>query len=261
MRLRRKLACAAITLLAAYAAWIGLLRNLPLFQVQNVTVSGLAGGAPQIASTLELTAREMTTTNYSVARLRSAVAGYTLVDTLRVHAAFPHGMRIQVIERRPLARLDVGGNIVAVSGDGSVLAGLIPSRKLPLLRSESAAVGGRVRDSLTREELALLSAAPSVLRHRVYTVTLGSEGLTVQLRNGPAIYFGDGSLPHAKWDSAAAVLANSTSRGASYINVSLPSRPAAQIDYPATTATGGTSAATTTLADSTQNAASSSTSG
>ena len=265
MRLRYKLACVGVALLSAYAVWVAVLRSLPLFQVQRVTVTGLSGdAAPQIRSALELTARGMTTTDVSLARLRAAVAGYTLVSGLRVDSELPHGLRIRVIERRPFVRLDVDRVIVAVSRDDRVLAGLVPSRRLPLLRSMRAPVDGTVSDPLTLEEIALLAAAPRPLLDHVYSVAVGSEGLTVQLRDGPAIYFGDDTLPHAKWESAAVVLANPTAHGASYIDVSLPSRPAAQVDDPATraastAAVGSTS--TASAADLTQSVASSSTSG
>lgn len=234
MRLRHKLACVVLVLLVGYGAWIALVRHLSVFQVRNVTVSGLSGNAaPQIRSALELTARGMTTTDVSLARLHAAVASYTLVASLRVSSEYPHGLHIRVIERRPFVRLDVGGVIVAVARDDSVLAGLRASRRLPLVRSGVAPVGGRVSDPQARLEIALLDDAPAPLLAHVYSVTAGSHGLTVQLRRGPAIYFGDDALPHAKWASAAAVLANPTSRGASYIDVSLPSRPAAQVDDPA----------------------------
>jgi cell division septal protein FtsQ len=201
----------------------------------------------------------MTTTDFSTARLRAAVAGYAYVGGLRVRTQFPHGVAIQVIERLPLARLDVAGNIVAVSADGRVLSGLAPSRELPLLHTTVVPVGGRATGAVTREELDLLGAAPAPLRSRVYDVYLGSDGLTVQLRRGPLLYFGDGTLPHAKWDSAAAVLGSPTSRGARYIDVSWPSRPAAQVDDPATSAGG--SAASASLGSSGAGQPSSSTPG
>ena len=47
------------------------------------------------------------------------------------------------------------------------------------------------------------------------------------LRDGPQLYFGDAGRLTAKWDSAVAVLANSSSAGAAYIDVTDPSRPAA----------------------------------
>jgi cell division septal protein FtsQ len=264
--LRYKLGFAVLALLAAYGLWLGLLRNLALFEVRSVSISGLAGNAaPQIASTLELTAREMTTTNFSLERLRSAVADYQSVASLRADTEFPHGVRIEVIERHPLARLDVDGTIVAVASNDHVLSGLPPSRTLPLVRSSVAPRGERVRDPLAREELALLAAAPAPLRSHVYQVRLSNEGLTVRLRHGPLIYFGDDSLPHAKWDSAAAVLANPSSRGARYIDVSLPARPAAAVGDPATEPESSTSpqgtASVATILGGASAEASSSTSG
>ena len=47
------------------------------------------------------------------------------------------------------------------------------------------------------------------------------------LRSGPELYFGASDRLTAKWDSAVAVLANASSAGAAYIDVSDPSRPAA----------------------------------
>jgi cell division protein FtsQ len=247
--LRYKLGVALFALLAGYVLWLTALRNLPLFQVQSVAISGLGGNAaPQISSTLELTAREMTTTNFSLGRLRSAVAGYESVASLTAHTEFPHGVRIDVVERRPLARLDYNGTIVAVASNDEVLAGLRPARKLPLVRTTAAPLGDRVVDPLARSELALLAAAPAPLRSHVYQVRLSSEGLTVRLRHGPLIYFGDDALRHAKWDSASVVLANPSSRGARYIDVSLPDRPAADVGDPATEVAGGGAQASTSVA-------------
>jgi cell division protein FtsQ len=265
VHLRYKLGLAVLALLGAYGLWLGLLRNLALFEVRSVSVSGLPGNAaPQLASTLELTAREMTTTNFSVARLRSAVSEYQSVATIHADTEFPHGVRIQVVERRPLARLDYNRTIVAVAGNDRVLAGFVPSRTLPLIRSSAAPRGSSVNDPLVREELGLLAAAPQSLRSHVYQVRMSSEGLTVRLRHGPLIYFGDDALRHAKWDSAAVVLANPSSRGARYIDVSLPARPAAFVgdgatEEPSTPTQGAASVAT--ILGGASSEASSSTSG
>jgi cell division protein FtsQ len=235
VHLRYKLGFGLLALLAGYVLWLALLRNLSLFQVQSVTVSGLSGGsAPQIDATLELTAREMTTTNFSAGRLRAAVASYSSVAGLSVHTGFPHAVRIDVVERRPLARLDYDGSLLAVARHDRVLSGLAPSKALPLVRSTRSPLGDRVTYWLTRAELTVLAAAPRPLWRRVYSIREGSEGLTVRLRDGPLLYFGDDSLVHAKWDSASVVLASPTSRGARYIDVSLPGRPAAAVGDPLT---------------------------
>jgi hypothetical protein len=97
-----------------------------------------------------------------------------------------------------------------------------------------APIGGRVRDAQTLAELRIVGDAPLPLRSHIVSVIRGSDGYTVLLHDGPVLYFGDATLPHAKWDAAAAVLASPTSRGARYIDVALPSRPAAQVGDPST---------------------------
>jgi cell division protein FtsQ len=79
---------------------------------------------------------------------------------------------------------------------------------------------------------------------RVFT---GPKGLTLAMRNGLLAYFGDGSLPHAKWLSLARVLSDQSSAGASYVDVRVPERPAAGfpagVSAPAAAAAGSGSAA------------------
>jgi hypothetical protein len=70
---------------------------------------------------------------------------------------------------------------------------------------------------------------------------MGPQGVTVAMRNGLLVYFGDATRPHAKWLSLARVLADPSSEGASYVDVRLPERPAAGF---ASGAVPATSAAT-----------------
>jgi hypothetical protein len=55
------------------------------------------------------------------------------------------------------------------------------------------------------------------------------NGVVLQLRGGPQVYFGADSKLTQKWQDAVAVLQNSASRGAAYIDVSDPGRPAAGV--------------------------------
>ena len=74
----------------------------------------------------------------------------------------------------------------------------------------------------------LLAAAPYRLLSKVGDVSDGAaHGLVAQLRDGPSIYFGDSAQLPAKWNAAAAVLADAGSAGAVYIDVTDPNRPAA----------------------------------
>ncbi len=80
----------------------------------------------------------------------------------------------------------------------------------------------------------MLGAAPRMLLGWVERVYEGREGFTVAMRGGLLLYFGDATRPHAKWRSAARVLADPSSAGATYVDVRAPERPAA-----GTTAPGG----------------------
>ena len=55
----------------------------------------------------------------------------------------------------------------------------------------------------------------------------GPRGLTLQMRDGLLVYFGDASRPHAKWLSLESVLADPSSAGAQYVDLRLPEHPAA----------------------------------
>jgi hypothetical protein len=68
----------------------------------------------------------------------------------------------------------------------------------------------------------------------VTRVLIGPHGLTADLRRGPALYFGDTARLRAKWAAAAAVLADPGARGARYVDLHLPERPAAQVADPQT---------------------------
>jgi cell division protein FtsQ len=224
-----------------------LLRHSSLSAVERVQVRGLVAvhGADTAAIETALTsaAHGMSTLAVSPAALRAAVAAYPIVGAVRVHPSFPHGLRIEVVERPPVAALVVSGASTAVAADGVVLGPGFLSGSLPLVNagkatgatatSASAAtstlppIGGSVRGASLLGALAILGAAPAALAHTVTRVYSGPKGLTVALRGGLLAYFGDATRPHAKWLSLARVLADSSSAGASYIDVRLPERPAA----------------------------------
>ena len=240
---RMGIALAVLALLGG--GWL-LLRKSPLVSVEHVQIAGVQGvDAGPIDAALRGAARGMSTLGVNTAALRAAVAPYRVVRELTVSTSFPHGLRIDVVEQLPVAVLSIGGVHTAVAGDGVVLGPqLLASERVPLpaitLAAGSAtladlrSVGGHVEDATARAELRVLGAAPRVLLGWVSRVFAGPEGLTVAMRNGVAIYFGGATRPHAKWLSAARVLSDPSSAGATYVDVRAPERPAA-----GTTAAGG----------------------
>lgn len=220
--------------------WL-LLRRSPLVSVEHVQIAGVQGvDAGSVDAALQGAARGMSTLNVNVGALRAAVARFHVVRELSVSTSFPHGLRINVVEQLPVATLSVGGAHTAVAADGVVLGpALLANERVPLpaitlAAGSSTLPGGHVENAIARAELTVLGAAPRVLLGWVSKVFIGPEGLTVAMRNGVSLYFGDATRPHAKWLSAARVLADPSSAGATYVDVRAPERPAA-----GTTSVGG----------------------
>jgi cell division protein FtsQ len=235
------------------------LRGSSLVAVEHVHIAGVHGaGAAQIRAALDDAATRMTTMDFHAGALRSAVGSYAIVGAVRVKTSFPHTVSIEVSERPPVAALVSAGQRTAVAADGTVLGPSLLSRALPTVSGSIEPVtGARVGEATTLAALAVLGAAPAPLARfvtRVYND--GPEGLTVAMRNGLLVYFGNDTRPHAKWLSLARVLTSPSSAGALYVDVRLPERPAAGFSA----ISGATSATVPSSGTPTSNAASSSSS-
>jgi cell division protein FtsQ len=224
----RTLAAIALVVLAAGGAWLWL-RDSSLVQVNGVTVTGASGpDAGQIDAALEEAAHGMTTLHVNVAKLRAAVTEFPSVKDIKVSTAFPHGMRIRVLEQQAVAVLSAPGQRAAVAEDGTVLRGSSTPGGLPTVPVGALPSGSRITDHRTLAILTVLGAAPYQLLGHVQSVAdNASHGVVVQLRNGPSLYFGDPGLDSAKWTAASDVLADPGSVGAGYIDLTDPRRPAA----------------------------------
>ena len=191
---RLRVVVAAAVLLAALAG-LGLwLRDSSLVRVNDVTVSGLQGRqAAEIRAALTAAALDMTTLDIDDAALRDAVATYPVVRSLRTTTDFPHRLRIVVSAYRPVAALQHAGaaDRIAVAFDGTLLRGN-SVMGLPVIGVKTTAGGTRVTDAATLHAIAVVAAAPSVLRARVERVYRDAHGLTATVDGGPKLYFGGG---------------------------------------------------------------------
>ncbi len=239
-RLRITLLLALVAVPALTAGWLWL-RNSPLVAVERVQVVGVHGPEAQsIEAALVGAARHMSTLDVHSRALLAAVAPYRVVRELEATASFPHGLRIRVVEQLPVAALAAASGRTAVAADGVVLGPALLSGSLPLLAGGSGhtaigpSPGQRVREASSLACLAVLGAAPAPLAKAAVRVFTGPKGVTVVMRDGLRVYFGDASRPQAKWLSLERVLADPSSAGATYVDVRVPERPAAGL--PGTTA-------------------------
>ncbi len=213
-----------LAVLAPLAMWI---RSSSLVRVEEVSVTGIDGAqAKQIKRALQAAGRDMTTLDVREDALRSAVAAYPVVRSLRTETDFPHGLRIVVNAYEPVAAVRSGAGLTAVAGDGTLLRGSA-TRGLPVVAVRARRGGDRLGRGHALGAVRLMAAAPRALRSRVARVYLGPRGLTTSMQNGPKLYFGGAAQPSAQWGAAAQVLASSTSRGAAYVDLRIPDRPVA----------------------------------
>ena len=220
--------CALVSIPLFGGGWLWL-RDSSLVAVRHVHIVGVHGvESVEIRTALDAAAGRMTTMDFDVAALRSAVAQFAIVGGVRATTSFPHTVSILVTERPPVAALVSAGQRTAVAADGTVLGPALLSSSLPVVSGAvEPAPGARLREAASLAAVAVLGAAPSSLARFVARVYNGPEGLTVAMRNGLLVYFGNAVRPHAKWLSLARVLTSPSAAGAWYVDVRLPERPAA----------------------------------
>jgi cell division protein FtsQ len=228
-RMRRWLVvalCVALVLGAIYMFWF---RDSSFVSVEQVSVTGARGDdAARMRAALTGAAHDMSTLHVDRDKLQQAVAGFSSVRTLEVSSDFPHGLRIRVIERRPVAIAVSDSGRVPVSTDGNVLQGVPTDGALPTIKVPEPPRSGRLEGTGVLRLVAVAGGAPPELSHRLTDVSVkGGKGIVAHLRHGPDVIFGDPGRIAAKWLAAARVLADPSAQGATYVDVRLPERPAA----------------------------------
>jgi cell division protein FtsQ len=225
-RLRLLVAVAVLAALAA-AGWMWL-RDSSFVRVTDVQVTGATSSAePRIRAALDSAAREMTTLHVRERTLQQAVAGFPSVAALRVRTEFPHGLVVEVVERRPAAVLTAGDQSVAVTGAGLVLRDVATPSDLPEVALEGSLAGARVAEPRALAALTVAAATPAALRERTARIAYGPRGITAELDDGPPLIFGTSDDAAAKWAAAARVLADPSAVGATYLDLRAHGRVAA----------------------------------
>lgn len=251
-RLPRRAQLLTVALAALLAllggAWLWF-RDSSLVAVKRVSIVGVAGpDVSAIERALRSAALTMTTLDVNMGQLRTAVQPYPDVRSLSVSTHFPHTIVIRVSEQVPVALVTVSGRTIPVAGDGTLLSTrAAPSGSLPAIALRVPPGGTHLTEPGARAALAVLAAAPYALLPHIQQASWSAQhGVVISLRSGPAVYFGDATRLQAKWESAVAVLGDPGSRGAQYLDVSDPDRPAAgaaPAQSTTTSATTSTSAA------------------
>jgi cell division protein FtsQ len=220
------LAALAAVLAVAYLLW---LRDSSLVAVERTTVTGLSTDqAGEIRAALKRAAREMTSLNVDSTALEEAVERYPEVAGVEADPTFPHELHIEVTERTPVASISpVGGDSVAVAADGTLIEAGKTADPLPELVGIEPPASGALRDRPAVAAVKVVAALPEVLSARVTTLEeRPGEGFVATVAGGPEVVLGDLDQLEDKWLAAAAAIADGGADEASYVDVSVPERPA-----------------------------------
>lgn len=224
---RRALAITVAALLVVSAATWLLVRNSGLVAVEQVRVVGLSGYYDRAARrAVAGEAQTMTTMNVSEDRIAEVAGRYVNVAGVRTDANFPHGLTVYVDVRRTVAAAKLGARTVAVTATGVTVDNARNLSALPNIEVSGVLKDGRVTDRRALGGLSVLGAAPDVLLRRVKTLRWGRDGLTLVLDKGVRLIFGNRLQAAAKWSAAAAILGKTGTRGAHYVDLRVPDRPA-----------------------------------
>src|SRR4051794_9105517 len=199
-------------------AWF-LLRDSPLVSVDKVNISGVSGSqASEVRQALTDAAERMTTLDVDQAKLTDAVRQFPIIAGVKAHGRLLHTLDIEVVQHVPVAALANGDRRMAVATDGTILQNTL-TKDLPLVPVAAPPGGTQLAEPKAQRMVTLLGAAPEEMLPKIERAGIDDVGLTVQMAQGPELYFGDTSRLAAKWAAAERVLTDYTSRGASYIDV------------------------------------------
>jgi cell division protein FtsQ len=207
--------------LAAVGLVLGFLwfRDSSFAAVEQVTVTGSGSSErDRVVAALEAAGDGMSTLHLDEGTLRDAVRPFSSVADLRIRPDFPHALRIEVIEHRPVALVQFGASRVPATGGGLLLEG-VQADDLPVVQAAKPAAGDRVREPRVLEALRVAAAAPPALEQRSERLFFGDGGIRLDLAGGPDLVFGDGDAAAHKWRAAARVLAEDSSAGALYLDL------------------------------------------
>ncbi len=216
----------AIGLLAGYQFW---LRDSSVVSIKDLEIVGITGKdeeSKQIRGTIEVAVGEMTTLHAKPDLLADELSRFPRVADSRIETSLPDSATVTVTLRADGSRFGSGADELLIATDGVVL-GPAGDRAdgLPRIVSGDPPESGRLSGRSLSQAL-VLGGVPKELRPYVRSSDYGQEGVEVTLSNGLVLIFGDANQTEEKWKSAASVIADPEMTDASYVDLTVPRRPA-----------------------------------
>lgn len=219
LSLRYVLALVLVVGLVGTGAWLVL--GSSVLQVHQVDVSG-----NKLLSVGEVRRAAGVTTGEQVAlvdleRARDRVAALAPVKSVQVNRAWPDRIEVRIVERTPVAVVEIGGRLRGLDADGVVFREYArPPRGLPRVRPTTAAGADALREAAT-----VVGSLPEELARRVDHVEVETiDRVTLVLRDGRQVMWGSAEESEQK----AEVLAVLLQEPGRVFDVSVPGSPTAR---------------------------------
>lgn len=232
-----------LVLAAAYQFW---LRDSSFVEIKNLEIVGVSDKSvegKQIDEAVRTAMGEMTTLNVKPAVLEQELSRFPRVAGFEIETSFPDTATVTVQVRENGSIYGDGSDALLIATDGTVLGPAGGQEEsLPLIGEgdppeASPADGGKPSrvESLTGRALTqalVLGATPAEIRSYVKQTTMTRDGVLVELDDGLLMLFGDSSHADEKWRAAAALIADPNFDTSSYVDLSVPRRPAVSAEPP-----------------------------
>lgn len=204
----------------------------PLLAVHQVDVRGYArDDSADLVRALEDAAGEGTVIVPATAQLRRVAERFPWVESISVSRTWPRGLRVDVVQARPVAVVSFGAQAALVSASGRVLGPVTGGERLGVVRLRAAApeAGGSLPE-IERAVLPLLANLPAKLGARIEDLQVDRSGVvTAALADGPPLRLGRAERMAAKATALRLMVADVPARElalAAYIDLSVPENPA-----------------------------------
>jgi len=216
----------AVALFVAFHYWF---RDSSFVEIKNLEVRGVSshteeGG--QITSAINVATGEMTTLHLQPELLTEELARFPRVESTKIEASFPNDATVTVVQRGNGSVFDTGADELLIATDGTVLgtAGA-GTESLPRIEAGDPPAGSMV-EGRTLVQALVLGAVPDEIRSFVDSSDFGKDGVEVTMSNGMVLLFGDASKADQKWKAAASIISDPEVPSTSYVDLSVPRRPA-----------------------------------
>ena len=154
-------------------------------------------------------------------RIAYRVSALAVVKSAEVTRQWPHDVLIEIVERQPVAVVEIAGQLHSLDEDGVVFGSYQRAPQgLPRVRAD---VG--VDAQALAEGAAVVAALPAEIAEKVdYAEVLSVDQINLQLRDGRKVVWGSADESDVK----AEVLTAMFRHDAQVYDVSVPSRPSCQ---------------------------------